>query len=133
MNGIGKTFPGVRALNHVDFFLRRGEIHALMGENGAGKSTLIKVLTGVFSMDEGTVRLDGHPLVIHSPQDAQRHGISTVVSRGESVSESHRRGKPIPGTRAAFHGLDRLEADEPPGCGIIAETQYISRSISAVG
>lgn len=78
MNGIGKSFPGVRALHHVDFKLRRGEIHALMGENGAGKSTLIKVLTGVFSMDEGSVRLDGKPLVIHSPQDAQKHGISTV-------------------------------------------------------
>lgn len=78
MKGIGKSFPGVRALHNVDFRLRRGEIHALMGENGAGKSTLIKVLTGVFSMDEGMVGLDGHPLVIHSPQDAQKHGISTV-------------------------------------------------------
>lgn len=78
MNGIGKSFPGVRALNDVDFCLRRGEIHALMGENGAGKSTLIKVLTGVFSMDEGTVRLDGESVVIRSPQDAQKHGISTV-------------------------------------------------------
>lgn len=78
MNGIGKSFPGVRALHDVDFYLRRGEIHALMGENGAGKSTLIKVLTGVFSMDEGSVRLDGDPVVIRSPQDAQKHGISTV-------------------------------------------------------
>jgi len=78
MNGIGKSFPGVRALHDVDFYLRRGEIHALMGENGAGKSTLIKVLTGVFSMDTGSVRLDGDPLLIRSPQDAQRHGISTV-------------------------------------------------------
>ena len=78
MSGIGKSFPGVRALNQVDFKLRRGEIHALMGENGAGKSTLIKVLTGVYPMDEGTVRLDGHTVSIRSPQDAQKHGISTV-------------------------------------------------------
>lgn len=78
MSGIGKTFPGVRALNNVDFKLRRGEIHALMGENGAGKSTLVKVLTGVYPLDEGCIRLDGKPVQIRSPQDAQRHGISTV-------------------------------------------------------
>lgn len=78
MTGIGKTFPGVRALNDVDFKLRCGEIHALMGENGAGKSTLIKVLTGVYIMDEGSIRLDGAPVVIRSPQDAQKLGISTV-------------------------------------------------------
>jgi len=78
MTGIGKSFPGVRALNNVDFKLRRGEIHALMGENGAGKSTLVKVLTGVYPMDEGSVRLDGNPVAIHSTQDAQKHGISTV-------------------------------------------------------
>lgn len=78
MAGIGKSFPGVRALNNVDFKLRRGEIHALMGENGAGKSTLIKVLTGVHPMDEGIVTIEGNPVVIHSPQDAQKHCISTV-------------------------------------------------------
>lgn len=78
MTGIGKSFTGVRALNNVDFKLRRGEIHALMGENGAGKSTLVKVLTGVYSMDEGSVRLDGNSIVVRSPQDAQKHGISTV-------------------------------------------------------
>jgi len=78
MYGIGKSFPGVRALNNVDFKLRRGEIHALMGENGAGKSTLVKVLTGVYSMDEGYVELDGRPVTIRSTQDAQKHGISTV-------------------------------------------------------
>lgn len=78
MSGISKSFPGVRALSRVDFKLRSGEIHALMGENGAGKSTLIKVLTGVYPMDEGTVRLDGRPVTIKSPQDAQKHGISTV-------------------------------------------------------
>jgi simple sugar transport system ATP-binding protein len=78
MTGIGKSFPGVRALNQVDFTLQRGEIHALMGENGAGKSTLIKVLTGVYSMDEGSAIIDGNPVVIHSPSDAQKHGVSTV-------------------------------------------------------
>ena len=80
MRGICKSFPGVRALQNVDFFLRGGEIHALMGENGAGKSTLIKVLTGVYSKNAGEIYLKGHdtPVQIHSPQDAQRAGISTV-------------------------------------------------------
>ena len=60
MKNIHKSFPGVRALQGVDFTLRKGEVHALMGENGAGKSTLIKVLTGVYSKDEGDILLDGH-------------------------------------------------------------------------
>jgi len=78
MTGIGISFPGVRALHQVNFTLRRGEIHALMGENGAGKSTLIKVLTGVYIMDEGSVEVEGKPVVIHSPQSARKHGVSTV-------------------------------------------------------
>ncbi len=80
MKGIFKSFPGVKALQNVDFTLKKGEIHALMGENGAGKSTLIKVLTGVYEIDEGTIRLDGieSPIVNKSPQDAQNRGISTV-------------------------------------------------------
>ncbi len=78
MRGINKSFPGVRALQNVDFSLNKGEIHALMGENGAGKSTLIKVLTGVYSKDGGTINLDGKVVSIHSPQDAQNLGISTV-------------------------------------------------------
>ena len=78
MNGIGISFPGVRALNQVDFSLRRGEIHALMGENGAGKSTLIKVLTGVYLMDEGSVQIEGKPAHIYSPYDARKYGVNTV-------------------------------------------------------
>lgn len=80
MQGIEKTFPGVRALQNVDFSLCEGEIHALMGENGAGKSTLIKVLTGVYSKDAGQIYIKGHDkeAQIKSPQDAQNLGISTV-------------------------------------------------------
>ena len=80
MRGICKYFPGVRALQDVDFTLREGEIHALMGENGAGKSTLIKVLTGVYPKDGGEVHIKGveDAVVIRSPQDAQNAGISTV-------------------------------------------------------
>lgn len=80
MRDISKTFPGVRALDHVDFTLRSGEIHALMGENGAGKSTLIKVLTGVEEFESGIIKMSGseEDIVNHSPQEAQTHGISTV-------------------------------------------------------
>lgn len=78
MEGISKSFPGVRALHNVDFVLRRGEIHALMGENGAGKSTLIKILTGVYEKDAGRIVLDGRPVHFKSPQDAQNMGIGTV-------------------------------------------------------
>ena len=80
MRDISKTFPGVKALSHVDFTLRRGEVHALMGENGAGKSTLIKVLTGVHEFETGEIRMDGSSAAIinHSPQEAQENGISTV-------------------------------------------------------
>ena len=78
LRGIEKLFPGVLALDNVDFTLRKGEIHALMGENGAGKSTLIKILTGVYTMDAGSVKIEGKPVHITSPQDAQNNGISTV-------------------------------------------------------
>ena len=80
MRGICKEFPGVKALSDVDFTLRKGEIHALMGENGAGKSTLVKCLTGVYIKDKGEIRIQGFdkPVSIKSPQDAQNLGISTV-------------------------------------------------------
>ena len=78
MRHIMKRFPGVLALNDVDFTLRKGEIHALMGENGAGKSTLIKILTGVYQMDGGEIKVEGENVTIRSPQDAQKGGISTV-------------------------------------------------------
>jgi monosaccharide-transporting ATPase len=76
--GLTKGFPGVKALDAVDFALQRGEIHALMGENGAGKSTLIKVLTGVFPRDAGDTRLEGHVIAPRSPREAESLGISTV-------------------------------------------------------
>ena len=78
MKSIYKSFPGVLALENVDFTLRRGEIHALVGENGAGKSTLIKVLTGVERPDKGTITLDEKDVSIKSTQHAQEMGISTV-------------------------------------------------------
>lgn len=78
IQGLSKGFPGVKALDRVDFTVRRGEIHALMGENGAGKSTLIKVLTGVYARDTGKTLLDGQPIHPRSPRTAEACGISTV-------------------------------------------------------
>lgn len=78
MRDIGIEFPGVKALDGVDFRLLPGEVHALMGENGAGKSTLIKALTGVYPIDSGQILLDGVPRSFGSPRQSQEAGISTV-------------------------------------------------------
>jgi monosaccharide-transporting ATPase len=106
MTNVTKTFPGVKALNGVNFALRRGEVHALMGENGAGKSTLIKVLTGVYEMDEGEAYLGGRKLNISTPQEAQNEGISTVYQEVNlcanlTVAENIYIGR-LPKTRGAI-------------------------------
>ncbi len=85
--GLSKSFPGVKALQQVDFSLSRGEIHALMGENGAGKSTLIKVLTGVYRPDAGTIHLNGVSIAPRSTLEAQRAGISTVYQEVNLVPQ----------------------------------------------
>jgi len=78
MKGISKAFPGVRALDGVDFELRAGEVHALVGENGAGKSTLSKILTGVYTKDAGEIQVRGQSVEIQTPLDAQRLGIRII-------------------------------------------------------
>jgi len=78
MVGVSKAFPGVRALDHVDFAVATGEVHALMGENGAGKSTLIKIMTGALRRDEGEIRLDGRAVEIDSPGEARALGVGAV-------------------------------------------------------
>jgi ribose transport system ATP-binding protein len=78
MRGIRKVFPGVVALDGVDFDLRAGEVHVLLGENGAGKSTLMKILSGAYTKDAGDVFIDGAPVSIGSPRDAQSLGIATI-------------------------------------------------------
>lgn len=114
MRNIHKSFPGVRALQGVDFTLRAGEVHALMGENGAGKSTLIKVLTGVsgYVKDEGTISLEGKAVSIRSPQDAQKVGISTVYQEitlcpNLSVAENMYIGR----TQSVYQNWKKMNAD----------------------
>ena len=78
MKGIDKSFPGVHALDHVDLEVKSGEVHALMGENGAGKSTLMKILTGIYSKDEGTIEFEGKIVEFSTPKEAQEAGIAIV-------------------------------------------------------
>ncbi|WMJ89995.1 sugar ABC transporter ATP-binding protein [Anaerocolumna sp. MB42-C2] len=78
MKGIDKSFPGVHALDHVDFEVKKGEVHALMGENGAGKSTLMKVLTGIYKKDSGSITYEGRELEFNNPKEAQDAGVVIV-------------------------------------------------------
>ena len=78
MKGVKKYFPGVRALDGVDFELKKGEIHALLGENGAGKSTLIKILTGIYSMTEGSIHIKGEEVHMKSVKDARDNRIAAI-------------------------------------------------------
>jgi general nucleoside transport system ATP-binding protein len=78
LRGITKRFPGIVANDHINFDLRRGEVHALLGENGAGKSTLMNVVYGLYKPDEGEIVVKGEPILLHSPSDAIERGIGMV-------------------------------------------------------
>lgn len=117
LRGICQSFPGVKALNDVALRLYPGEVHTLMGQNGAGKSTLIKVLTGVYTPDQGEILLDGRPIRPASTLDAQRLGISTVYQEVNlcpnlSVAENIFIGRYPRKWGAVDWGAMRRQADE---------------------
>lgn len=128
LKGISKTFPGVKALNDISFCVKKGHIHALVGENGAGKSTLIKILDGIYKSDAGTMMLAGKPLSPHTPLEAQEQGISVVHQEIKlvetlSVAENIFLGRPKTShnlidwkklNREAQVLLDSLEANLSP-------------------
>ena len=78
LRSVTKAFPGVVALDDVSFDVRPGEVHALLGENGAGKSTLIKIVSGVYRPDQGEIRINGQPVSLANPGEAQHRGIATI-------------------------------------------------------
>jgi len=87
LQGVSKSYPGVRALSEVNFELRPGEVHCLVGENGAGKSTLMKILSGALAKDSGEIAINGIPVQIHSPSDALKHGIGIIYQDFKLVPE----------------------------------------------
>ena len=136
MRGITISFPGVLALDDVDFSLRSGEIHALMGENGAGKSTLIKALTGVYAIDSGDITVAGRPVVFRTTADAQVAGISTVyqevnlcpnLSVGENVMLGH---EPHRGGRIDWKGVHEQAAEHLKNLGLEIDTRTMLSSHS---
>src|SRR5215212_5877988 len=111
MRGISKRFPGVLASDHVDFDVRSGEVHALLGENGAGKSTLMKILYGMYHPDEGEILLNGNPVKIASPTDAINLGIGMIHQHfmlvpSLTVAENVALG--LPSSRGPLTDLDRV-------------------------
>ena len=136
MRGITISFPGVLALDDVDFTLRAGEVHSLMGENGAGKSTLIKALTGVYAIDAGTIAVGGEERSFHSTADAQAAGISTVYQEvnlcanltvGENVMLGH---EPRKAGRIDWAGAHRAAAEHLAGLGLTIDTRSMLSSHS---
>ena len=87
VSGINKSFPGVKALDNVNFAVRKGTVHALCGENGAGKSTLMKIINGIYKADSGQIFLDEQPVDIKNPIQAKEHGIAMIAQELNYVPE----------------------------------------------
>jgi ABC-type uncharacterized transport system ATPase subunit len=113
MRGIVKRFPGVLASDHVDFDVRAGEVHALLGENGAGKSTLMNILYGLYHQDEGDIRVNGQPVEIHTPNDAIDLGIGMIHQHFmlvDTLTVTENVALGLPSSRGPLLDLDRVEA-----------------------
>ncbi len=110
MVGIGKSFPGVKALDGVSLQIHAGEVHALMGENGAGKSTLMKVLAGAYQADEGQIMLEGRAADIDGPATASRLGIGIIYQEFNLVPQLSVADNIMLG-REPRKSLGRIDAD----------------------
>ena len=86
VENISKSFPGVKALDNVSFKIKKGEVHALVGENGAGKSTLMKILNGNYKRDSGIIKIDGKEIDIQDPNEAKSYGIIIIFQELNLVS-----------------------------------------------
>jgi ribose transport system ATP-binding protein len=140
MTGIAKAFSGVTVLDDVDFELRAGETHALLGGNGAGKSTLMKILEGVYELDRGTVEIDGAPVGLDGPQAARRHGVAMIfqefslvptltVAQNVYLTREDR-------TRAGLlddRALERAAAELLDDLGVDIDPRAEVRTLSAAG
>ncbi len=140
MQGISKSFPGVKALESVDFEVGRAEIHAFLGENGAGKSTLLKILSGAQPPDTGTITFDGRQVAFASPQEAQAAGIVTIyqeftLAPDMTVAENVFIGRE-PGSRLfiSYRKLEEQTAASAAASGLTAALRHLcatSRSPSS--
>src|SRR5688500_12103388 len=111
MTGITKRFAGVVANDKVDFAVRSGEVHALLGENGAGKSTLMSILAGLYRPDEGSITLHGRPAQLHSPRDAIAHGIGMVYQHFMLVDSLTVAENAMLGQKGRGLGLDTFQVE----------------------
>src|SRR6476620_8408159 len=123
LRGITKQFPGVLANDHVDFELRQGEVHALLGENGAGKSTLMNILVGLYQPDEGSISVDGKPVQFGSPRDAIGAGLGMVHQHftlvpSMTVTENILLGLAEPRFRLDLRRFDNKIAELAAGIGL---------------
>jgi ABC-type sugar transport system ATPase subunit len=123
--GATKTFRGIPAIKDIDFTLRRGEIHAIVGENGAGKSTLMKVLAGVYELNAGTLTFDGEPLILKSPADAIARGIAMVFQETNLVPSMTVAQNIYLGEE---HLFNRLRGALHPGSAIPVIVEFLCRS-----
>ncbi|MCL2579227.1 MAG: sugar ABC transporter ATP-binding protein [Oscillospiraceae bacterium] len=133
LRGISKLFPGVKALDGVDFQLRAGEIHALMGENGAGKSTLIKIITGVHQPDGGEIYLDGKKVLFKSPRDAGAAGVAAIYQHVTSYPHLSVTENIFMGHEKRKHGLIQWGAMHKEAQALIETLDADFKAIDLMG
>ena len=122
MQNISKTFPGVKALDGVQLQVRPGEVHALMGENGAGKSTLMKILMGIYTMDEGgSITFNGQPYVVHNPKEAMDTGIAMIHQELNPILDMTVYENIFVGREIRRHGIVDKKAEIEEAKKLIAE------------